>query len=260
MTHHAIDVHTPDGVIDLHLHTPAGQGAWPLVILHMDAFGIRPALAGMADRLAGEGYAVAVPNLYYRHGAYPPFDPRVVAEEGPEKARFRSMIASLDHAMVMDDTRAVLEALDDAAAVRPGPAGAVGYCMGGGYALSAAGTFPARFVVAASFHGGSLATDKPDSPHRLADQTRAFVYVGAAEIDPTFDAPQAQRLREAFDAAGLRYELEIYPGAKHGFAVTNHLAYEAGASERHWDVLRRLLRTHLADAAPVMAPGDGGRR
>ena len=255
MTHRRIDVRTDEGTIDVHLHTPPGEGAWPLVLLYMDAFGIRPALMSMADRLAAAGYAVAVPNLYYRHGAYPPFDPHAVAAEGPEKVRFRSMIASLDHEMVMRDTRAVLAALDGATGVRPGAAAALGYCMGGGFALSAAGTFSDRFVLAASFHGGSLATDRPDSPHRLAAQIRGFVHVGAAEIDPTFDSAQAQRLRDAFDAAGVRYSFEVHQGAKHGFAVTNHLAYDRAASERHWTVLTDLLRTHLAasSASPAVA-------
>ena len=245
MPHQRIDVTTAEGTLDIHLHTPAASGEWPLVLLYMDAFGIRPALAGMAARLAADGYAVALPNLYYRHGAFAPFDPHAVAADGPERVRFRSMIASLSPEMTMRDTGTVLDRLATVPAVRDGAAGAVGYCMGGGFALAAAGTFPERIVVAASFHGGSLATVRPDSPHLLARQIRAFVYVGAAGIDPTFDDAQAQRLTAALDEAGVRYRFETYAGAKHGFAVTGHLAYDHDASDRHWQVLTELLREHL---------------
>lgn len=240
------ELRTSDGVMDVHACAPDGAGRWPAVVLYMDAFGVRPALVGMAERLASNGYVVAVPNLYYRT-PFAPFDPRAVAAEGPERDRFKSMIATINQGMVMRDTQAVLEWLDGHGPVRPGPFGALGYCMGGGYALSAAGTFPDRFSVAASFHGGSLATDKPDSPHRLAHQMRARVYIGAAEIDASFPPDQQARLAEALTAAGVRHTLEVYPGAKHGFAVTGHVVYDQDASELHW---RRLVAL-LAETLPA---------
>jgi carboxymethylenebutenolidase len=208
----------------------------------MDAFAIRPALAAMAERLASHGYAVALPNLYYRHGAFPPFDPKAVAAGGAERDRFRGMIASITDTMVMRDTAQLLDALGTSPVVRRGPIAAVGYCMGGGFALSAAGTFPERVAAAASFHGGSLATDKPDSPHLLAPRMKASTYIGVAGIDPTFDDAQRQRIEEALDAAGVRYVLEVYEGAKHGFAVNEHMAYDRQAAERHWTALTALLR------------------
>jgi carboxymethylenebutenolidase len=242
---------TPDGRFDAYLHTPdAGGGPWPLVVMYMDAFGIRPALAQMAERLAAHGYAVALPNLYYRHGAFPPFDPKAVAAGGEERDRFRSMIASINDTTVMGDTARLLDRLaSDTAAVRPGPMAAVGYCMGGGFALSAAGTFPDRVVAAASFHGGSLATARPDSPHLLAPKMRASIYVGVAGIDPTFDDAQRARLQAALDEARVTYVLEVYEGAKHGFAVTRHLAFDPDASERHWTVLVKLLHDTLGSPA-----------
>lgn len=248
-----IDIRTDEGTFDLHLHHPSGQGAWPLVLLYMDAFGIRPALAGMAERLAAGGYTVAIPNLYYRHGDFTPFEPKAVVVEGPERDRFRGMIASISQAMIMRDTALVLDRLDTEPAVRRGACAAVGYCMGGGYALTAAGTFPDRVVAAASFHGGSLATDKADSPHRVASSMRARVYVGAAAEDPTFPPEQAARLRAALEAAGVAHVMETYDGARHGFAVTGHLAYNPEASERHWHVLMTLLRDTLGtpDEAPA---------
>jgi carboxymethylenebutenolidase len=168
-----------------------------------------------------------------------------VATEGPERERFKSMIASINQRMVMDDTRLLIERLDRHPSVRRGGLGTLGYCMGGGYALSAAGTFPDRVVVAASFHGGSLATDKPDSPHKLAPQMRARVYVGAAEIDASFPPEQQVRLERALNDAGVTHTMEIYPKAKHGFAVTGHIAYDEESAAQHWRRLLELLKETL---------------
>jgi carboxymethylenebutenolidase len=240
-----VDLKTDDGVLDLHVFSPeTGAGRWPAVVLYMDGFGVRPELAGMAQRLASEGYVVALPNLYYRT-PFAPFAPSVSASEGPERERFKGMIASINHEKVMRDTRAAIAYLDRHPSVRRDGMGALGYCMGGGYALSAAGTFPDRVVVAASFHGGSLATDKPDSPHRLAGQMRARVYIGAAEVDVGFPPEQQARLKQALTEAGVRHEIEIYEKAKHGFAITGHVVYDHEASERHWRRLLALLNETL---------------
>ena len=240
-----VDLGTDDGVLDLHLFEPDGVGPWPSVVLYMDAFGIRQALFDMAARLSTHGYVVALPNLYFRSGDYTPFDPHAVAAGGPERDRFKAMIASIDNSMVMRDTAAVLAYLDTARGVRDGACGVVGYCMGGGFALAAAGTFPDRISFAASFHGGSLATPKPDSAHLLAGQMRAHVYVGAAGIDPSFSEDQRTLLEGALRAAGVAYTLEVYEGARHGFAVDGHLVYDREASERHWATLVRLLNDSL---------------
>jgi carboxymethylenebutenolidase len=240
-----IDLNTDDGVLDLHVFTPeSGGGPWPAVVLYMDAFGVRPELAGMAERLASNGYVVALPNLYYRT-PFAPFAPSVVATEGPERERFKGMIASINHAMVMRDTSVVIAELDRRRSVKRTGLGALGYCMGGGYALSAAGTFPDRVVVAASFHGGSLATDKPDSPHRLASRMRARVYVGAAEIDASFPPEQQVRLEQALTDAHVPHKIEIYEKAKHGFAVTGHIVFDQEAAELHWRRLLELLKETL---------------
>ena len=156
------------------------------------------------------------------------------------------MIQSINAATVMRDTSALLDAIADHPAARGGRIGVVGYCMGGGYALTAAGTFPDRVAAAASFHGGSLATDKHDSPHLLAPQMRARVYVGVAEIDASFPPEQQQRLDKALSEAGVNYEMEIYKGAKHGFAVTGHLVYDRDSSERHWVRLLHLFNETLS--------------
>ena len=245
MTGERMDVRTEDGEIDCYLFTPEGLGTWPAVIVYMDAFGIRTELAEMAHRLASSGYVVVLPNLYYRTGPFPPFDREAVVVEGPERDRFKRMIQSIGSAMVMHDTAAILGMLDAHEQVATAPMGVVGYCMGGGYALAAAGTFPDRIAAAASFHGGSLATDKADSPHTFAARMRAKVYIGAAEIDPSFPAEQRERLERALSDAGVEHTLDTYAGARHGFAVTGHLVYDPDASERHWTKLIELLNKTL---------------
>jgi carboxymethylenebutenolidase len=241
---HRVDLSTADGTLDTYLFQPQGAGAWPAIVMYMDAFGIRPQLGEMAQRLASLGYVVALPNLYHRT-PFAPFDPKQVAVEGPERARFKGMVASINGPMVMRDTMAVLTHLETLPSVRGPKLGALGYCMGGGYALAAAGTFPDRVAVAASFHGGALATDKPDSPHLLARAMRARIYVGAAGIDPTFPDEQRQRLEAALTDAGVGYTVETYENAKHGFAVNGHLVYDREAAERHWERLLGLLQETL---------------
>jgi carboxymethylenebutenolidase len=164
---------------------------------------------------------------------------------GPERDRVFALIHSLNGPKVLGDTAAILEFLDRHPAVT-GKVGVVGYCMGGGYALRAAGTYPDRIGAAASFHGGGLATDAPDSPHTFAPRITAKVYIGVAEIDHMFSDAERERLRQALEAADVDFTIEVYPGVKHGFAVTGHPVYDAAGSERHWQVLLRLF----SDALP----------
>jgi carboxymethylenebutenolidase len=244
VTGQRVDLRTGDEMLDVYLFRPETEGRWPSVVMYMDAFGIRTQLGEMAQRLASNGYVVALPNLYHRT-PFAPFDPHQIAGEGAERNRFKGMIASINGPMVMRDTKAVLDYLEGDPTVRPGKVAALGYCMGGGYALGAAGTFPDRVALAASFHGGALATDKPDSPHLLAGQMRAKVYVGAAGIDPSFPDAQRQRLETALSDARVDYTIETYENAKHGFAVNGHLVYDRDASEKHWDRVLQLFKDTL---------------
>jgi carboxymethylenebutenolidase len=252
MPRERVDLETPGGVLDCYVFEPAGAGPgpWPPVVIYMDAFGIRADLDVMASRLADNGYVVAVPNLYHRTAGWQPFDPAVVAAGGAEKERFMAMIRSINGDLVMEDTAAVIAHLDTRASVRGGTIGTLGYCMGGGYALRAAGVFPDRVAAAASFHGNALATDRPDSPHQLASRMRARLYVGVAGIDPGFTDEQRQRLDTALREAGVNYEIEIYDGAQHGFAVHNHRVYNQDAAERHWERVLALFQDTLHPSRP----------
>jgi carboxymethylenebutenolidase len=239
------DLRTDDGVMRCHTYDPGDGNRHPAVVVYMDAFGVRPALLSMAQRLALAGYVVALPDLYYRSAPMTPFDPAAVAAGGGERDRFKTMIATLSNTLVMRDTVAVITHLDTHPAVRPGHIGVVGYCMGGGFALRAAGAFPERVAAAAVLHGGSLATEAADSAHRLAPDMRGRIYIGVAEIDPSFQPEQRMRLEDALRAADVSYTLEVYPGARHGFAVTGHLAFDRDASERHWERLLALFEETL---------------
>ncbi len=240
-----VEIKTNDGIAQCHFFSSPQKGKCPAVIFYMDAFGIRPALCDMSERLASNGYNVLLPDLYYRSGPHKPFDPKTAFIGGPEKDRLMALYQSINNRLVMQDTASFLDFLEREPTVSPGRFGCVGYCMGGPFALSAAGTFPDRIAAAASFHGGRLATDQPDSPHLLAPKMRAEIYVGIAGIDPHFTVEERQRLEAALQSAGVKHTLEVYTDVKHGFAVTDTVAYDGAASEQHWQRLLQLFAENL---------------
>lgn len=246
MSAQPVEIKTKDGVAPCHLFTPRQNGKFPAVILYMDAFGVRPALCDMAERLASNGYNTLLPDLYYRSGPAKPFDPKTAFSGGPEKDRLMSLYQSINNQLMMEDTAAFLDFLERQPSVAGKMSGCVGYCMGGPFALSAAGTFPGRIAAAASFHGGRLATDQPDSPHLLAPKMRAEIYVGIAGIDPRFTSEEKQRLESALQDARVKHTVEVYPGVKHGFAVNDAAGYDQTASESHWRNLLRLFAENLS--------------
>jgi carboxymethylenebutenolidase len=126
--------------------------------------------------------------------------------------------------------------------------GTTGYCLGGGLSLSAAGNFPDRVIAAASYHGGNLANDAPDSPHLLADRIRARVYVAGAIEDASFPEAQKQRLIDALSRAGVAHHVETYPGAQHGWVPPDSAVYDDAAAERHWQTLLGLFDATLKPA------------
>ena len=235
---------TPDGSCPLVLAAPDGSGPWPAVLLFMDAGGVRPALVAMAERLADLGYVVALPELYYRHGAYAPFDASTVFGDPDERARLFGMLTGLTKEMVAADTGAILEFLSGRPEVAGRSVGTTGYCNGGGLSLVAAARYPEQVVAAASFHGGNLATDAPDSPHRLLATATARIYVAGATDDGSFPSEQAELLEQALTDAGLDHTIETYPAA-HGFAVPDMPTYDADAAERHWLALEDLFGATL---------------
>jgi carboxymethylenebutenolidase len=230
-----ISIQTQDGTAKAGLFRPS-QPTAAGVILYMDAFGPRPALDAMAERLAGEGYVVFVPDLFYRFGDYGPFDAKTAFSEEPSRNALRSMIDGTSQDMTRRDSAAFLAALTEAGAT--GRLGTVGYCMGGGRAINAAAAYPDRIAAAASFHGGRLASDAPDSPHRHVSTIKGRVYVGSAGVDGSFPPEQSALLAEALRRAEIDHIIENYVGMAHGWAVPDHSVYDERGAERHW---KRLL-------------------
>jgi carboxymethylenebutenolidase len=240
-----IEVRTADGVMDAYTFSPAGQGPWPGVIFFMDGLGIRAALHDMAARLASNGYFVVMPNLYYRSGPHAEFNAAEVFKGGPERERLMKMFQSIDGPRVMSDIAACLDLLAASPLVRGKKVGVNGYCMGGRYALMAAGTYPDRVAASGSFHAGGLANDQPDSPHLLAGKIRAKVYIAVAGIDPFFPDEDRARIQTALEDAKVDFRLEVYPDVNHGFAVNDTPVYNTDAAERHWKELLQLYRETL---------------
>ncbi|MDT0406554.1 MULTISPECIES: dienelactone hydrolase family protein [Streptomyces] len=239
-----VDIPTGEGTADAYLAHPADGGPRPGVLFYMDAFGLRPRLREMADRLAGAGYAVLVPNLFYRHGRAPVVELPAFIDPGSRPEifeRLRPVMRQLTPERAMRDADAYLRRLAACPAVADGPVAVTGYCMGAALSLRTAGTYPQRVAAAAGFHGGRLATDTPDSPHLVAGRITAEVYFGHADRDHSLPQEQIERLERALTEAGVRHRCEVYPGAGHGYTQSDTAAYDKEADERHWAALLDLL-------------------
>lgn len=240
----SVDVPTPDGTADSYLVHPDTGGPYPGVLFYMDAFGLRPHLRSMADRLAAAGYTVLVPNVHYRSGRAP----LVELPDFIDPARRPEIFGSLrPAALSLTPERAVRDAgvyLDRLAAdahTADGSAGVTGYCMGAGLALRTAVAYPGRVAAMAGFHGAYLATEAPDSPHAGAERITAELYFGHADQDTTLPPEQIERLERALTDAGVRHRAEVYPGAHHGFTQADTAMYDSDATERHWTALLDLF-------------------
>jgi carboxymethylenebutenolidase len=240
-----VEIETRDGVCPSYVFQPEGGGPFPAVLVFMDGLGIRPAMLEVGERLATHGYLVLLPDLFYRSGPYEPMDPHTTFSD-PEKRKvlMEKFFAPATPANVMSDTRAFLDYLAAQPAVKRGGIGTTGYCRGGLMSLTAAGTYPDRIAAAASYHGARLATDEPDSPHRLAPKIKARVYVAGAIEDPSFPDDMKARLEEALTAAGVDHRIETYP-ARHGWVLRDTPVYDDAAAERHWQTLVALMDAKL---------------
>lgn len=239
-----VDISTEDGIADAYLAHPGDEHPRPAVLLYQDAFGLRPHLKSMADRLAGAGYAVLVPNVFYRHGRAPVVElPEFIDPQARPEIfdKVSPLIMGLTPDLVERDAGAYLRFLADSSLVADGPIAITGYCMGARLALYTAGAHPDRVAAAAGFHGGRLATDDPNSPHLAAERITAELYFGHADQDPSLPEDQIKRFEEALTAAGVRHRCEVYPGAQHGYTQADTTSYGAEADERHWAALLGLL-------------------
>jgi carboxymethylenebutenolidase len=242
-----VDVPTSDGTADTLLVTP-GDGPRPAVLLFMDAFGLRPRLTEMAERIASRGYTVVVPNLLYRAGRAPLVDLDGLADPD-RRAEIFGVVMPLIRALTPDrlvaDTGSYLDFLAGRDEVAAGPVAVVGYCMGGTNALRSAAAYPDRIAAMAAFHAGRLVTDAPDSPHHGVGAVGGELYFAHAENDDSMTADQVTTLEAALGDAGVVYRSEVYPGTRHGFTMADTAVYDADAEDRHWtnlfDLLDRVL-------------------
>lgn len=249
MPHTQIEVETADGRCPTHVLHPEGSGPWPGVIVYMDAIGMRPAMIEIAERIANDGYYVLLPDLFYRVEFDASLGARIFSDPAARNDLMTRVIPSASPTNVMSDAEALLAHMAARPEVRHEPIGITGYCMGGRLALYAAGHFGGRIAAAAAYHGGGLATDAPDSPHRLAPRMMARVYVAGAIDDAGFDDAQKERLERALTDAGVPHVIETYD-ARHGFVPRDTPAHDEAAAARHWETLLALFRETLHPAAP----------
>jgi carboxymethylenebutenolidase len=244
-----VQVRTPSGTCDAALVHPKGDGRWPAVILFVDAFGLRPAMRDMAKRLAADGHTVLVPNPYYRSTKPPGIDPGFDFTNPADRAKLEALRAPLTTDAVMQDATAYGKFLDSQSSVdKKAKMGVFGYCMGGPMTMQAAAALPERISAGASFHGGGLVTDKPDSPHLLVPKMKAQYYFGIAENDDQRQPDAKTKLDEAFRAAHLPAKIEVYAGTLHGWCVKDmplqngKPIYNEAAAERAWSELVALFK------------------
>jgi carboxymethylenebutenolidase len=240
-----VEIPAPDGTAPGTLHVPDGDGPWPGVVMFPDAFGARETMSVMGDTLASLGYVTLIPDIYYRHPGWPPFDPSTAFADEAERGRLFGLMSSLTNDRIAADAAAYADLLLARPEVRGSAVGTTGYCMGGRMSMVTAGALGSKIGAAASFHGGRLAVEgDPNSPHLAAGQISAVVYVAGAIEDGSFTAEQAELLRESLEKAGVAHTVEFYD-AHHGFAVPDNGTYDEAAAARHYAALASLYGANL---------------
>jgi len=241
ITRTELDLPAAGGLLNATLYAPARDAARaPAVLVLMDAPGVRPALHGMAARLAAGGYRALLPNLYWRRLRDSGFDRAAFSQDGhPERERIFGLARGFGHAEFRTDLPVLLDALEITA---EGPGAAVGYCMSGRFALQALAEAPDRIACAASFYGTRLVTDAPDSPHLwLPGLSRGEAYLAFAEHDPYVPDGVPAQVAAAMAASRVPHRIEHIAGSHHGFAQPDSGGFDPVAAEGHWAALFDLL-------------------
>src|SRR5580704_17640264 len=248
-----VEIKTPDGTCDAAFIHPK-TGSHPGVLIWPDAFGLRPSMREMAKRIAADGYSVLVPNPFYRVSKAPFTDASNYSFQNPEdRAKLQPLMASVNApGNAEKDAVAYVGFLDAQKEVNKAKKiGTQGYCMGGPLVVKTAAVLPNRIGAGASFHGGGLVTDKPDSPHLLAPKIKAHMYFGIASNDDARQPDAKDKLKAAFTAANVLAEIEVYP-ALHGWCVPDMPTqngkpiYDKAEAERAWGKLMDLYKLALA--------------
>jgi carboxymethylenebutenolidase len=237
-----VTIKTPDGTADCYFVHPA-SGTAPAVLMWPDIFGLRPAFRQMGKRLAESGYSVLVVNPFYRTKKAP------TSENGSATpiAQLMPLAQSLNETTQMSDAKAFIAWLDQQTSVAKNKkVGTQGYCMGGPIAFRTAAAVPDRVGAVASFHGGGLVTNQPNSPHLQASKTKAQFLIEIAENDDQRSPDEKNVLKETFSKAGLPAEIEVYTGAAHGWCPPDSRVYNEPQAEKAWSRLLALYGKALA--------------
>ena len=248
-----VDIRTPDGTADGYFVHP-GEGTHPGVLMWPDIFGLRAAFRQMARRLAEAGYAVLVPNPFYRTRRAPTAPENPDFNDPPTRNALMSLAGTLTPATTVTDARAFVTWLDSQPAVdRKSKMGTMGYCMTGPFTMRTAAELPDRIGAGASFHGGGLVTDKPESPHLLVPKIKAQYLFAIAENDDQRQPEAKTALRIAFAKANVPAEIEVYAGTLHGWCPPDSRVYNDAQAEKAWNRMLALfgaaLQPHAAKAA-----------
>lgn len=245
MTEREIEVRTPDGTSSGILFHDPGKGPRPGVLFLTDIVGIRPSQREMARQVATEGYTVLVPNVFYRTGKPPMFDFPIKFGEERTMKRLAELSGPLTPEAMERDAAACVDFLSAQPSTSPGPMGVVGFCFSGALAMRAAAARPERIAAAASFHGGRLYTEAPNSPHLALPRIKARLYFGHATQDQSMPPEAIANLGRALQNWGGSYESEVYEGAHHGWTVPDSPAYNRPQAERAFAKLAELFARTL---------------
>jgi len=247
MTEREIEISMRDGSCEGFLYCPEDEGRWPGILYLTDIGGIRPSNRESAGRLAKEGYAVLLPNVFYRTGKTP-LQPalRTLATEEMKKQRMAELTQPLPPECMEDDASTYVGFLRSQDCVREGKMGVVGYCFTGKMALYAAAAQPDTIAAAASFHGGGLFTDAPTSPHLTLPRIKARLYFAHAVNDRSMPEEAIAKLDHALQSWGGKYESETYPDAYHSWTSSDSPVYNPPQAERAFQKLLELLGETLS--------------
>jgi carboxymethylenebutenolidase len=244
MIERKFEIAAADGTADVLLYAPGG-GRYPGLLFYTDIFGIRPANQGMAQRIAEQGYAVMMPNVFYRYGK-PPFADANFQWGEPESMKIiHGLFGALTGAMMEKDAPLYVKALLEQEEVSHKKVGVVGYCFTGAMSLRTAAVVPDKVAAGASFHGGQLVTETPDSPHSRIPEVKGELYFGHAVEDQSMPPDAIEKLNDTLKAWGGRYDSEVYEGALHGWTVPGRDVYNETQAERAHRKLLDLLKRNL---------------
>jgi carboxymethylenebutenolidase len=240
-----VEIKTADGAADAYFVHPA-SGKHPAVLICPDIFGLRPAFKEMARRLAGSGYSVLVFNPFYRTQKAPTAPEHPNFQDPKTRDLLLGMAGKTNADTMVTDAKAFVAWLDKQPSVDTRKKMATtGYCYGGPFTLRTAATFPSRVGAGASFHGGGLVTDKPDSPHLLIPKIKAQYLFAIAENDDQKQPEAKTVLSDAFNKAHLHAEVEVYPGTQHGWCPPDAAVYNHDQAEKAWSRMLVLFKGAL---------------